>query len=486
MNDNILLPDVFHMNPQKTNNPKFWNKVKWMPNIVATPLSYALGVFPLDMSQFHNLLQSTRIPTEEKDLIEKFPDSKHIVVLHKGCFYAFDVFDQDGDIMPPNYYLAAIKKILSRPSYESSGVGALTSTDRDTWTNARKRLVELGNAESLKKVDSAIITICLDDWEYDVEKQDKVVMELCCSSNPENRWFDKSVSIIFSNNGLAGINFEHAWGDGVAIMRFFDDLLNDNFKNAYVTDDNVHSFDVNVQEINFSTSDDIKETIKIAKSQHFSHVDSLEFRPFRREGFGKIDCKRAKIGPDALMQLAFQISHLNMKGTFAPTYESCSTAIFKHGRTETVRPLTKQMKFCAESFYRGQSSKKELIELMQQCSKTHMEMTKNAAQGQGWDRHFFALKGLAAKNGQNIPKIFLDPAYKNINHIILSTSTLSSANFGVGGFCPVAPDGFGLGYQIRGQDVGVCSSVYKKNTNADDWVSSLETTFNSLAKTIQT
>ena len=110
--------------------------------------------------------------------------------------------------------------------------------------------------------------------------------------------------MIFSNNGCAGINFEHAWGDGVAIMRFFDDLLNDNFKNAYVTDENLSSFDVNVEEITFTTSDDIKETIKTAKSKHLSHVESLEFRPFRREGFGKVDCKKAKVGPDALMQLA--------------------------------------------------------------------------------------------------------------------------------------------------------------------------------------
>jgi hypothetical protein len=43
----------------------------------------------------------------------------------------------------------------------------------------------------------AIITICLDDWEYDPEEQGKVVMELCCSSNPENRWFDK-VSDLFA------------------------------------------------------------------------------------------------------------------------------------------------------------------------------------------------------------------------------------------------------------------------------------------------
>ena len=156
MKEDILLPDVFHMNPQKTNNADFWRKVKWMPKMVATPISYALGVFPLDMSQFQNLLQSTRIPTPGRDAIEKFPDSKHVVVLHKGCFYAFDVFDEEGDILPPNYYLTAIKRITSRSSYKSSGIGALTSTDRDTWTNARQRLVQLGNADSLRKIDSGI------------------------------------------------------------------------------------------------------------------------------------------------------------------------------------------------------------------------------------------------------------------------------------------------------------------------------------------
>ena len=115
-----------------------------------------------------------------------------------------------------------------------------------------------------------------------------------------------------------------------------------------------------------------------------------------------------------------------------------------------------------------------------------MEMTKNAAQGEGWDRHFFALKGLAAKEGMPVPQIFQDPAFQNINHIILSTSTLASTNFGVGGFCPVVPDGYGLGYQIRQQDLGVCSSVYKKNASIDEMVSSLETTFDSLARAIQT
>ena len=114
---------------------------------------------------------------------------------------------------------------------------------------------------------------------------------------------------------MAGINFEHAWGDGVAIMRFFDDILNDNFKHKYVTvNDSFNHFDLNIEEIKFELSDDVRNTIKEAKSKHLQHMDSLEFQAYRREGFGKKDCKKAKIGPDALMQLAFQIAHLKMKG----------------------------------------------------------------------------------------------------------------------------------------------------------------------------
>ena len=37
-------------------------------------------------------------------------------------------------------------------------------------------------------------------------------------------------------------------------------------------------------------------------------------------------------------------------GSFAPTYESCSTAIYRKGRTETVRPLTKEAAEVSEAF----------------------------------------------------------------------------------------------------------------------------------------
>ena len=36
--------------------------------------------------------------------------------------------------------------------------------------------------------------------------------------------FDKSFSLIFTPDGEAGLNFEHSWGDGVAVLRFCDDV----------------------------------------------------------------------------------------------------------------------------------------------------------------------------------------------------------------------------------------------------------------------
>lgn len=54
--------------------------------------------FPLDMSQYFRLLNSTRIPLVEKDEFYTVPTARHLVVMKNGNFYAFDVYDKDGKI----------------------------------------------------------------------------------------------------------------------------------------------------------------------------------------------------------------------------------------------------------------------------------------------------------------------------------------------------------------------------------------------------
>lgn len=47
------------------------------------------------------------------------------------------------------------------------------------------------------------------------------------------RWFDKSFSLVVDKAGRAGVNFEHAWGDGVAVLRFVNEIHKDAATNNF-------------------------------------------------------------------------------------------------------------------------------------------------------------------------------------------------------------------------------------------------------------
>jgi len=70
-----------------------------------------------------------------------------------------------------------------------------------------------------------------------------------------------------------------------------------------------------------------------------------------------------------------------------------------------------------------------------------------------------------AESTGKVSDIFQDPAYKQINHIILSTSTLSSPALMLGGFGPVVRDGFGVGYGIQDDWLGCNVASYPPDTD---------------------
>lgn len=41
--------------------------------------------------------------------------------------------------------------------------------------------------------------------------------------------------MITTKDGWAGLNFEHAWGDGVAVMRFFNEINDDSKSHQWAT-----------------------------------------------------------------------------------------------------------------------------------------------------------------------------------------------------------------------------------------------------------
>lgn len=69
-------------------------------------------------------------------------------------------------------------------------------------------------------------------------------------------------------------------------------------------------------------------------------------------------------------------------GKFVATYESCSTAAFKHGRTETIRPASNATVACAEAFQKShRAGVEEMVDRIRRAADWHSKLTKEAAMG---------------------------------------------------------------------------------------------------------
>lgn len=265
-----------------------------------------------------------------------------------------------------------------------------------------------------------------------------------------NRWFDKSFSLIVTHDGHAGINFEHSWGDGVAVLRYITDIHKDITNQPRFSRDDVDHLAqgaIEVKKLQFNTDNKVQDIINREKRRYEEWINELSIDHVIFTEFGKNKCKKFGVSPDAIMQLAFQLGYYYQHNRAVPTYESCSTAAYKHGRTETLRSCTMETKKACEMIIQKDRnvSLSELKNLIIKCGDAHNKLTKEAVMGQGCDRHLFALKKIWEESDLPKQAIFEDPAYDYINHNILSTSTLSDPNIIAGGFGPVVNDGYGIG-----------------------------------------
>lgn len=460
---NLLEPEVFHLNPAKSDTNSFKKLIRWVPSSLAWYGAYMVNAYPLDMSQYFRLFNSTRIPKRGRDELFLDEKARHLLVMRKGNMYVFDILDRDGNLLNPAEIHSHLKYILSDTTPEPAfPLGVLTSENRDVWAGIRDKLVSAGNAAQLQAIDSALFCLCLDD---DAMRDHIHISHNMLHGDGCNRWFDKSFSVILTKDGEAGVNFEHSWGDGVAVLRLQNELFKDTTEQPLVHPGSapaaVDSSSA-VRTLNFTLNPELENGIRQAKENFNSAVSKLTINALQFQRGGKETFKKKSLSPDAVVQLAFQMGFLRQYGQTVATYESCSTAAFKHGRTETIRPATVHTKRCSHAFVHEPSkhSVGELHGMIEECSKYHGQLTKEAAMGQGFDRHLFAMRYLANSKGQALHGLYTDPAYAAINHNILSTSTLTSPAVSLGGFAPVVPDGFGVGYGIHNDWIGVNVSSY--------------------------
>lgn len=138
--------------------------------------------------------------------------------------YHFFFFQNQGNIEPPRTIVNRLKFVLNDAASSATAefpLGVLTAENRDTWADVREHLMQSHNEAALDTIDSALFVVSLDDKEYTgssiTENPVPVVQNMLHgdSNGLNNRWFDKSFSLIVCKDGNAGINFEHSWGDGM-------------------------------------------------------------------------------------------------------------------------------------------------------------------------------------------------------------------------------------------------------------------------------
>ncbi|CAG5110532.1 Oidioi.mRNA.OKI2018_I69.chr2.g4923.t1.cds [Oikopleura dioica] len=457
-------------------------------------LPYAQNnAFPLDMAQYPDLLFTTRIPQKGLDRIyhTNCPSNRHVP---KGRFYKIDAITPSGFPRDELEIYADLKEILAHGENlenDEASIAAFTSAERDSWAEIREEILENdNNKKAMEMIDNSMFVLALDSRAY--QSADELLRE-GIGGPAINRYYDKSLTIVIGECGMPVINFEHAWGDGAAVLSFMTKMnayVKDSLKNGdcILTNDNCSSVknSGNLELLSFELDEKIKTKAREIAKEHDAKNSRLEskhlllgnapltnvgqywkegdFQSGEDQGLQRYQPRldeKVKIGADGFLQLALQLAGRKYYGHPVSAYESASTSMFKMGRTECIRPATKEAQACCEEYLRENIDNQKFAELIRAAIKRHNQQTKDCLGGNGWDRHIF---GLRVQHGeQQVPmhEVFGTEVFAGLYDFPISTSTLNSDNISTGGFGPVTQNGFGIGYIIRKDWIAVTLSGFK-------------------------
>jgi carnitine O-acetyltransferase len=180
------------------------------------------------------MFHACRIPAREQDSYKIYDPAQHhhAIVVRRGHFFALDFCHPvTGDAYPLSVLQDGLEQIMLATAavhhhdHDNNNVplelGWLTSSNRDDWADARRALLEAGGVAmelALERLESGAVLLCLDD-EAPVSRQECAELFLHGSrSAGGNRWFDKSVQLVVTNNGKAGLIGEHSMMDGMPMV----------------------------------------------------------------------------------------------------------------------------------------------------------------------------------------------------------------------------------------------------------------------------
>jgi carnitine O-palmitoyltransferase 2 len=412
----------------------FKTLVTFIPQKISYYAAYMLNGYPLDMCQYKRLFGTTRLPHESRDVVHTSPDSRHIAVALGGRFYRMDIVTEGGEAVSLAELEAQLRHLVQAHNagelqQGAPNVGLFTTLERTRWAKLRGQLERSSaqNRESLASIDSALFMLCLDAEE---EAEDHAnAARLFLHSNGRNRWFDKSFSVLVTQNGKAAVNFEHSWGDGVSVLRYANEVHDEMTATPVWGNSSAEQVQRSAlpTPLAFELDAGLQTEVKTVDAEFQAACKRLHFEVMTFDDFGKEKIKGWKISPDGLVQMAMQLAYHRLYHRLASTYESASTAGFLKGRTECIRPVSPDVVAFINAFSNPKAANEERQGSLRTAVDSHSASSLEAKIGKGMDRHLYALLCIAQQKKTadgKLPALFEDPAWTTLNHNVLSTSTL--------------------------------------------------------------
>lgn len=116
--------------------------------------------------------------------------------------------------------------------------------------------------------------------------------------------------MIVNKGGRAALNFEHSWGDGICILRFMNEVYDDSMRSTFQPED-IHDAVrpmSQVTKLEFKLDANNIQAIRSADEKFQKTVESLTIEKMEYTKYGRDFIKSQDLGPDAIMQLSFQVN----------------------------------------------------------------------------------------------------------------------------------------------------------------------------------
>ncbi|KAH9951059.1 carnitine acetyl transferase [Amylocystis lapponica] len=426
---------------------------------------------PLCMDTWRWMFDCCRVPGPEIDWSVSHAqegergDTGHVVVMRRGRVWRLDPW-HNGQLLSLSALQEQIQHIYDNTTEEYPGVGVLTASNRDVWAKDYTELVkDPHNADIIATIHSAAFVLCLDTehapdflahsrllWHGAVTPQADGSVQL----GLRNRWMDKPVQMVVTDDGKAGLIGEHSVMDGTPTMALCNGVLDliaaPGFADAAPAPAPTSApppaaLDWHITPATRAAlADASRAAAALIGTQALGAV---------RTPYGKRAIKAFGVSPDSWAQHLVQLAYarlLRARGArrAGATYEAATTRRFFKGRTETVRIVSAEADAWVAGMDDAALGARERGALLARAVQAHVRYAKRAGAALGIDRHLLGLR-MALGEDEPRPAMFADPVYVRAGRWVLSTSAINSHHFEPYGWGEVAPDGFGIAY-VTGYD----------------------------------